>query len=113
MEQEQVAATTTFFKDLPPEIQSMIGNFLDPHDLAVCVRVCQAWKTLFIPYIWRHIESWRAINRAPMNRILWLCIDEPFYGLRDNAQHIQSMTICFDYFDDNDRLYRHDADQYK
>lgn len=113
MDKEQVAATATSFKDFPPEIQNMIGNFLNPHDLTVCVRVCQAWKTLFIPYIWRRIECFNILNWTFVKPFLWRCIDEPLYGLRRNAQHIQSMTIFFDYFTDNDRLFRHDADKYK
>lgn len=48
-----------------------------------------------------------------MKPLLWRCIDKPLYGLRVNAQHIQSMTIYFDYFNDNDRLFRHDAEKYK
>ncbi|OAQ23068.1 hypothetical protein K457DRAFT_36816 [Linnemannia elongata AG-77] len=85
MEQEQVAATRTSFKDLPPEIQSMIGQFLNPYDMTVCVRVCQAWKVLFIPYIWRHVKSSESMNWSSMEYVLWRCIDDPLYGLREPA----------------------------
>ncbi|KAF9305478.1 hypothetical protein BGZ91_008745 [Linnemannia elongata] len=56
---EQESATTinrTSFDDLTLEIHAWIALFLTPHDLDVCVRVSQAWRMLFHPYLWRHAD---------------------------------------------------------
>lgn len=56
---EQGSATTanrTSFDDLPLEIQIWVASFLAHCDLSVCVRVSQAWRTLFHPYLWRHVD---------------------------------------------------------
>lgn len=76
MEQEQEQETNiidvTSFGDLPPEVQVMVARYLTQHDLTVCLRVCHAWKKLYHPRLWEHIDIYwdkketrrRAISRA-------------------------------------------------
>ncbi|KAK3848422.1 MAG: hypothetical protein J3R72DRAFT_500189 [Linnemannia gamsii] len=47
----------TAFSDLPEEVKVLIGHALTQHQLTVCVRVCKAWKALFSPILWRHVED--------------------------------------------------------
>ncbi|KAG0288287.1 hypothetical protein BGZ96_007925 [Linnemannia gamsii] len=53
---------TSLFNMLSVEIQETIALFLSQHDLNVCVRVCQAWKTLFHPHLWSHIHHFLTIG---------------------------------------------------
>ena len=62
----------TSFGDLPPEVQVMVAHYLTQHDLTVCLRVCRAWKEMYHPRLWEHIDIYwdknetrrRAISRA-------------------------------------------------
>ncbi|KAK3839400.1 MAG: hypothetical protein JOS17DRAFT_729037 [Linnemannia elongata] len=42
--------------NLPRELQEIIAGYLSQRDMAISIRVCQAWKQLLLPYVWRHIE---------------------------------------------------------
>ncbi|KAK5827685.1 hypothetical protein F5H01DRAFT_362143 [Linnemannia elongata] len=48
--------STTLFDNLPYEVQELIGNHLNPRELATCSRVSQAWRTVFDPILWSHIK---------------------------------------------------------
>lgn len=48
--------STTSFDNLPYEIQELIGNHLSLRELATCIRVCQAWRTVYDPILWSHIN---------------------------------------------------------
>ncbi|KAF9147038.1 hypothetical protein BG015_011375 [Linnemannia schmuckeri] len=57
---------TATFSGLPFEIQEMIGPFLSLHHLAQCVLVNKTWKTVFNPFLWRHIEEplqWKSVQK--------------------------------------------------
>ncbi|KAG0292995.1 hypothetical protein BGZ96_003451 [Linnemannia gamsii] len=75
---------TTSFSDMPPEVQAMIGRYFWQNELPVCLRVCQAWKTLFSPYLWREADlSW---NRKE--------VEFDFVnGLKTYGQHLRSLTL--------------------
>ncbi|KAK5827648.1 hypothetical protein F5H01DRAFT_409427 [Linnemannia elongata] len=47
----------TSFTSLPEELQVMVASYLSQHDTAICLRVCQAWRRIFTPFVWRHIEA--------------------------------------------------------
>ncbi|KAF9142672.1 hypothetical protein BGX30_002420 [Mortierella sp. GBA39] len=48
--------SATLFDNLPYEVQELIGNHLSPRELATCTRVCQAWRAVFDPILWSHIN---------------------------------------------------------
>ncbi|KAG0217807.1 hypothetical protein BGX33_009511 [Mortierella sp. NVP41] len=68
--------STTSFADLPIEVQEMTGPYLRPHDLAICVRVCHAWKLLFSPALWRHIEAGALRANGDLIHSLHLSMDD-------------------------------------
>ncbi|KAK5827645.1 hypothetical protein F5H01DRAFT_362096 [Linnemannia elongata] len=47
----------TSFTSFPEELQVMVASYLSQHDTAICLRVCQAWRRIFTPFDWRHIEA--------------------------------------------------------
>ncbi|KAF9275270.1 hypothetical protein BGZ88_002435, partial [Linnemannia elongata] len=75
MEREQETNTidVTSFGDLPPEVQVMVARYLTQHDLAVCLRVCHAWKKLYHPRLWEHIDIYwdkKETQRVAVSRAL-------------------------------------------
>ncbi|KAG9061225.1 hypothetical protein KI688_007563 [Linnemannia hyalina] len=48
--------SATLFDNLPYEVQGLIGNHLSPRDLATCTRICQAWRAVFDPILWSHVN---------------------------------------------------------
>ncbi|KAF9906350.1 hypothetical protein EC991_000752 [Linnemannia zychae] len=76
------------FTDLPYEVQEQIEPYLNQQDLSVCVRVCQAWRVLYNPYLWTHVD------------IIW---DEAAatrstpYALKTNAHLIHSLKLDCDF----------------
>ncbi|KAG0372603.1 hypothetical protein BGX24_012818 [Mortierella sp. AD032] len=56
--------STTSFSDLPVEVQEKIAPFLSQQDLALCLRVCRAWKRLFYVHFWTHLDiAWDGENK--------------------------------------------------
>ncbi|KAG0068028.1 hypothetical protein BGZ90_000745 [Linnemannia elongata] len=47
---------TVSFDNLPYELQTMI-IYLDQHEMAPCIRVCQSLNILLTPVLWRHVED--------------------------------------------------------
>ncbi|KAF9585983.1 hypothetical protein BGW38_010675 [Lunasporangiospora selenospora] len=74
-----------------PEIQRIIGSFLDMGDLLVCARVCRSWHETFKRLIWIHV-----VLRMPGPQF-------PSYHeqIRAHAQHIRSLTIPYCPFQDS------------
>ncbi|KAH7057950.1 hypothetical protein BKA57DRAFT_448188 [Linnemannia elongata] len=54
----------TSFTSLPEELQVMVASYLSQHDTAICLRVCQAWRRIFTPHVWRHIEANSSTERT-------------------------------------------------
>src|SRR5690348_2304999 len=48
--------TMTLFNDLPYELQETIASFLTQYDLCQCIHVCQTWRALFHPYLWKNVR---------------------------------------------------------
>ncbi|KAF9355185.1 hypothetical protein BGX34_010617 [Mortierella sp. NVP85] len=48
-----------------PEITSLICQLLGQDDLASCVRVCKAWRDIFLPYLWRSVVVHTASDSGP------------------------------------------------
>ncbi|KAF9121270.1 hypothetical protein BGW39_010660 [Mortierella sp. 14UC] len=100
--------TTTTFSGLPFEVQEMIGPFLRPHDLARCVRVNKTWKTVFNPFLWKHLEepeplesAQEMITRRGRRKESWYTIllrCANVGALQHNGDLIE--TIKFDYCSD-------------
>ncbi|KAG0206109.1 hypothetical protein BGX33_007582 [Mortierella sp. NVP41] len=79
----------TSFGDLPYEVQTMIIQLLKEHDVAICTRVCRDWKSVFNPFVWRHIGS-RRYQDSWNSRIL----ESTAAGsLRRNGHLIQSVVL--------------------
>ncbi|KAG0078752.1 hypothetical protein BGZ90_004452 [Linnemannia elongata] len=94
-----IATTPTSFSDLPTEMQTLVGQFCTQHQLTVCVRVCRAWKTLFYPILWRHVQDSKARNerRWIPGRDDMLLICAARGALRTNGHLIQSLRLeCSD-----------------
>ncbi|KAF9087381.1 hypothetical protein BGX23_008168 [Mortierella sp. AD031] len=92
----------TSFGDLPFEVQEMIGPFLRPHDLSICVRVCRTWKTVFNPFLWSHVAEPEQPEPVSPNAPNWTdvflrCAKN--FALRNNGDLIQSFK--FDFCDDD------------
>lgn len=87
------------FSDLPIEVQTLVGRFCTQHQLTVCVRVCRAWKALFYPILWRHVQDSKAGTerrwKPGRDDKLLMCA---FRGaLRTNSHLIQSLRLeCSD-----------------
>lgn len=47
----------TSFTSLPEELQAMVASYLPRRCTAICLRVCQAWRRIFTPHVWRHIKT--------------------------------------------------------
>jgi hypothetical protein len=60
---------TTSFGNLPPEVQVMVARHLNQHDLTVCLRVCRAWKELYLPRFWHHIDIYWDKNESRRRNI--------------------------------------------
>lgn len=39
-----------------PEIRETLASFIPSNDLARCVRVCRAWHTSFVPFLWHSVD---------------------------------------------------------
>ncbi|KAF9331855.1 hypothetical protein BGZ91_011931 [Linnemannia elongata] len=86
----------TLFNDLPHELQETIASFLTQYDLCQCIRVCQTWRALFHPYLWKNV------------RILWSSADchneRTLTQIETHGHLIHSLQLnCEDsllYFDD-------------
>ncbi|KAG0297332.1 hypothetical protein BGZ96_006896 [Linnemannia gamsii] len=51
----------------------MVARHLSQHDLTICLRVCQAWKELYHPRLWHHIDIYwdnNEIRRRDISRAL-------------------------------------------
>ncbi|KAF9091476.1 hypothetical protein BGX29_010911 [Mortierella sp. GBA35] len=89
------------FTDLPVEVQVMVAPYLSLHDLAMCVRVCRTWKTIYSPFLWRHIKGKRkppwwfgGEQGLSWNEIFLKCAAAG--ALRTNGHLIQSLSLSFD-----------------
>ncbi|KAG9061232.1 hypothetical protein KI688_007570 [Linnemannia hyalina] len=89
----------TSFPDLPIEVQTLVGQFFTQHQLTVCVRVCRAWKTLFYPILWRHVQDSAASTKRRWtprrDDMLLMCAARG--ALRTNGHLIQLLRLeCSD-----------------
>ncbi|KAF9139460.1 hypothetical protein BGX30_007926 [Mortierella sp. GBA39] len=85
----------TSFSSLPEELQVMVASYIPQHDAAVCLRVCRAWRQIFTPFVWRHIETRASIGRKDDWDTTFL--ESARSGsLKTHGQWIQSISLgCY------------------
>ncbi|KAH7057935.1 hypothetical protein BKA57DRAFT_519135 [Linnemannia elongata] len=82
----------TSFTSLPEELQVMVASYLPQHNAAICLRVCQAWRRIFTPFVWRHIKSKSSTGRTVEWEISFL--ESTRSGsLKTHGQWIQSIDL--------------------
>ncbi|KAG0056156.1 hypothetical protein BGZ89_002186, partial [Linnemannia elongata] len=82
----------TSFTSLPEELQVMVASYLPQHNAAICLRVCQAWRRIFTPFVWRHIKSKSSTGRTVDWEISFL--ESTRSGsLKTQGQWIQSIDL--------------------
>lgn len=73
----------------------MVASYLSQHNAAICLRVCQAWRRVFTPFAWRHIETKSSTGRKVDWEISFL--ESARSGsLKTHGQWIQSISLsCY------------------
>lgn len=75
---------TRTFADLPQALQDYVALHLTKQDQTACAYVCKAWRALFHPHLWRHVNviwDYTTINTSNPQALI------------TNAHLIQSMTL--------------------
>ncbi|KAF8946240.1 hypothetical protein BGZ47_000989 [Haplosporangium gracile] len=57
--------TTNLLDTVPYEVQENIERYFRQHELPVCLRVCRAWRTIFAPILWKHVDVPPGKNECP------------------------------------------------
>ncbi|KAF9200411.1 hypothetical protein BGZ49_009362 [Haplosporangium sp. Z 27] len=69
-----------------PEIQLLVGQYLENRDLLKCIRVCRFWHTAFLPFLWEDVTlKYRFINGQP--------IGPPLDSLQRNRHFVQILRM--------------------
>ncbi|KAG0287897.1 hypothetical protein BGZ96_008261 [Linnemannia gamsii] len=72
----------TSLSSLPTEVIPSIANYLNLHDLAQCVLVCDKWAVLFNPFFWRRVRAGSAFRGY-----------NAWTALVYNIRHIRSLDL--------------------
>ncbi|KAF9538462.1 hypothetical protein EC957_006738 [Mortierella hygrophila] len=83
----------TSFASLPEELQVMVASYLRQHNAAIRLRICQAWRRIFTPFVWRHIE----VNFLFEQKVDWynIFLESARSGsLKTHGQWIRSISLA-------------------
>lgn len=77
--------------NLPPELLSQIGCYLDPVSLHVCVAVCRYWRQIFTPHIWSEVDTsakpWMSVFRFGPSTVVSDLLSAHRRWIRDLSTH--------------------------
>ncbi|KAF9371487.1 hypothetical protein CPB97_001935 [Podila verticillata] len=76
-------------ESLPPEVQSIVADYLDIKDLKACVVANSDWKAIFTPPIWSTINMSRGSQFAKFS------IPAVRQALTTNARYVKHLSIHF------------------